>query len=192
MTVAPPPTPSSPADATPERPGLSPIQAKLANLLGAVALGVTDRMRAATDRVLVSGGETAAALVAIGMTPGLTVADLAQALGLSHPGGVRAVDRLQRDGLVARGRGTDRRNVTLTLTAEGVAMRDRVLRARAEVLAALVGGLEPAEALKLGMVLDGLVGQLAPDPVAARALCRLCAQEWCGSPGCKARRVRAT
>jgi DNA-binding MarR family transcriptional regulator len=172
-------------------PPLSPLQAKLANLLGAVSLGVADRLRAVTDAALERGGETAAALVVIGMTPGLTVADLADAVGLSHPGAVRAIDRLQRDGLVQRARGAgDKRTVSLALTPAGEAARDRVLAARAAVLAPLVHALDAGDALKVGAALDTLVGTMADTVGEARALCRLCQQDWCGKPGCKSRRLR--
>ena len=45
---------------------------------------------------------TPAALCVIGHEPGLSIDFLARVLGMSHPGTVRLVDRLETDGLIKR------------------------------------------------------------------------------------------
>ncbi len=75
---------------------------RLINLLGALATGVADRVRGAALDGTTFGGETAAALVVVGHTPGLSINQLGRVLRLSHPGTVRLVDRLANAGHVAR------------------------------------------------------------------------------------------
>src|SRR3954471_5710461 len=65
-----------------------------ANLLGAFALALADRLRAETEAAVGHSGAAAAALVTIVQFPGRTVEFLRRAVGLSHPAAVRVVDRL--------------------------------------------------------------------------------------------------
>src|SRR5262245_17019623 len=91
----------------------------LANLLGAASLGISDRVTAAADASLGLGGQTAAALVLVGMSPRTSIKKLAERLRLSHPGAVRLAERLESEGLVARHPAEDRREVRLALTRKG-------------------------------------------------------------------------
>lgn len=101
---------------------------RLINLLGALATGVADRVRGAALDGTTFGGETAAALVVVGHTPGLSINQLGRVLRLSHPGTVRLVDRLANAGHVARSLAPhDRRTVALNLTEEGQACRAALL-----------------------------------------------------------------
>ena len=67
---------------------------RLVNLLGALALGVSDQIRSAIAEGMPLGGETAAALTVIGHAPALSIDQLSRVLRLSHAGTVRLVERL--------------------------------------------------------------------------------------------------
>ena len=73
-----------------------------ANMLGAVALAVSDAIHETAREIVSHSGETPAALVVIGYGTGPSNDSLLRVLGLSHPGTVRLVDRLVKDGLVER------------------------------------------------------------------------------------------
>lgn len=78
-----------------------------ANLLGALAIAVTDRL----GESLVHSPSAAALLSAVDQfLDAPTLDGLAQVVGLSQSGAVRLVDRLERDGYVRRGHG-DRKSV---------------------------------------------------------------------------------
>ena len=85
----------------------------LANVLGALALVVTDELgRAVTDDLSDEGHASvtdAAALSALAQfLDGATVDRVHQVLGVTPSGAVRLVDRLEAAGLVTRGAGTRR------------------------------------------------------------------------------------
>ena len=75
---------------------------RTANLLGAVALALTDAMQAATQNQAPEPGGAAAAIVLLRHDPGMRIEQLRRSLGLSHPGTVRLVDRLERAGVLER------------------------------------------------------------------------------------------
>ena len=85
-------------------------------------------------------------LVAIKQAPGIGVRELAAAERVSPPAMSNSVDRLERDGLVARTPSTlDRRRVGLTLTDEGRRLLRRVRSRRTAWLAARLRQLGPEE-----------------------------------------------
>jgi MarR family transcriptional regulator, negative regulator of the multidrug operon emrRAB len=104
------------------------------NLLGAAALAITDRIGEDMRRLLDRTGEAGAAIVVLGYAPGLSVEILRQVLGLSHPGAVRLIDRLAADGHVERRKAADGRAVALHLTAEGNALRTKLMERRLDRL----------------------------------------------------------
>lgn len=88
---------------------------RAANVLGALAGTVTDQMTAAmlaaADLPARGSSSAVAALLAIDEfldTP--TVDQVRRVLGLTPSGAVRLIDRLEADGLVARGPGADGRS----------------------------------------------------------------------------------
>lgn len=147
---------------------------RTANLLGALSLAVVDRMRQATEDDLGHGGAAPAALTTIGHAPGLSNDLLGQALGLTHSGTVRLVDRLQREGLVERRPGPDQRTIALHLTDSGDRARAQLLRCRAASLAGLVEMLTAAECSTLEAILEKLLVALPKSLPDAYRLCRLC------------------
>ncbi len=165
----------------PARSSSGPTGSQAANLLGALALAVT-------DRCLPPGGGTgghpasvAAALSALDQfLDDPSIDRLAAVVGLSQSGTVRLVDRLERDGLVRRGPGEDNRVTTVALTAAGRREARRIAAARLDLLGAALDPLSPSERRTLA-VLAGkvLVGMMRP-PGATRWTCRLCDLTACG------------
>jgi DNA-binding MarR family transcriptional regulator len=148
---------------------------RAANLLGAVALAVSDGIRAATDEP--ADGLTRpepAALVTLAHHPGQSVGALARTLGLTHSGAVRLADRLVAAGLVRRMSGGPGRTLALHLTEPG-----RLAAGR------LVSVLEPDQVAVLEQLAGRLLAALTTDRASAHRLCRLCDEPLCDrDPGC--------
>ena len=147
--------------------------ANLANILGALALRLSDEMRAA----VVSDERDAtgmAALVHLSKYPGESIEGLRVPLELSHSGGVRLVDRLVNAGHVERHAGVDARSVALRLTRKGREVTLSALARRQEVLARALRSLPESERGVLGELVSRLlVHEVATEPAALRT-CRLC------------------
>lgn len=151
-----------------------------ANLLGALALVVTDRV---ADAVTETGpsATAAAALSALHQfldTP--TIDQLSQVLGLSHSGTVRLVDRLEQDGHLRRRPGVDGRSTALVLSAAGRRLAGRIARARGEVLGGTLAALSEAERDTLDELVGRLLVEMMREPGAARWMCRMCDLGACG------------
>src|SRR3954465_4169390 len=84
---------------------------RTANLVGAWALVVADAVTRTTERETGLGGAVPAALVTIGAYLDQSIEELRGALGLSQPGTVRLVDRLEAEGWVRRRPGRRPRTV---------------------------------------------------------------------------------
>ena len=142
-------------------------------------MAVAQRIENDARAVLQHSGETPAALVVIGYATGPTNDRLGKVLGLSHSGTVRLVDRLVASGLVQRGRGADRREVSLTLTARGEAKRDEVLAARHIAIAPFLSALSQDEQARLGDLLAKVLQGLEPDDGERCSICRMCDNDAC-------------
>jgi DNA-binding MarR family transcriptional regulator len=154
-----------------------------ANLLGALGLAVTDRVRSAVTEAAGGAERDATALSALlHFLVDPRIDQVAQVLGLTSSGTVRLVDRLESLGLVRRSAGDDARATTVTVTAAGRARAEAVSRARTETLERALEALSPEERDQLG-VLAGkiLVGIMFP-PGAYGWMCRLCDTDRCGRP----------
>lgn len=152
---------------------------RTANLLGAVALAVVDRIEAAARHILKHVGETPAAVVVIGYGPGLSNDKLRRILQLSHPGTVRLVDRLVSDGLVERREGRNKREVALYLTESGMAARGELMRGRLAAVRSLIEPLDPAEQGALAALLHRTLAALETTEMERYTLCRLCDDRVC-------------
>jgi MarR family transcriptional regulator, negative regulator of the multidrug operon emrRAB len=159
---------------------------RLAQLLGALSLSATDRVRARVEGELGRAGTHAAALVHLDAYPGDSIQQLSAVLAISQPGAVKVADRLVADGLVERRPGADARTLALHLTDAGRAASGRVLADRAGELAPLLAVLDPGERANLLPLLEKLVSGLADDRPGALEVCRLCDRDTCcGAPqGC--------
>ena len=166
--------------------------ARLANLVGALALALSDRMRDVTEVATGHHATAPAALVALHefLDRG-TMDQLRRVVGLTPSGAVRLVDRLVDAGLVDRRGGSDGRSVALVLTPKGTAAAQRVLAARASALDGLLGELSDGERAALTDLSEKLLASITTQRLAARDvgetpaggwLCRLCDFDACGRP----------
>lgn len=156
----------------------------LANLLGAMSLGVSDRVGEIAEASTGLGGEAASALVLIGMAPRVTIKLLAERLRLSHPGTVRLVDRLETAGLIRRESSEDRREVRLAITRKGQQLHEKLRSARQAALEDIVSALSAQQKAALEPIVARLVEALATDRIEAWNNCRLCDAKTCAARGC--------
>jgi DNA-binding MarR family transcriptional regulator len=154
------------------------------NLLGALAVLLTDELDDATHRAAGRSGATAAALAVLGQEPGQGIETLRLPLGLTHSATVRLVDGLQADGCARRGRGTDGRSVSVTLTEAGRARARAVLDGRAEVLDRALATLTRDERRALTGLLERLLPALVESDQHAERICRLCDWAVCPDEAC--------
>jgi MarR family transcriptional repressor of emrRAB len=157
---------------------------RTANLLGALALTLSDRAAAAVQAGAGVSGSDAAALVTLrNYAEGEPLDLLRRALALSHPGVVRLADRLQARGLVERHRSDrDGRAVALRLTAAGRRSADAALAARADAIDAALETLDPGQRRALTPMLELMLGAQTTDSTASLVICRLCDPDVCGHP----------
>ena len=152
----------------------------LANLLGALALILNDRVEAA----LGGRSATAAAILASLRHQGpMTGTSLARILGVAQPTCVRVVDGLAAEGLVARGPKSGR-DVNLQLTAAGAQEAERLGRARLAAIYPLLDEMTLGEGVTLGMMAAQLMAAATDSPQAARRHCRLCERSLCQGEAC--------
>lgn len=159
---------------------------RAANLLGALALAVSDRLREAAEdpRDGLAASEPAA-LVTLAHYPGQSVLSLGRTLGLTHSGAVRLADRMQAGGLVRRAGTGQGRLLALHLTEHGQQMTRRVLDRRQAAAEQLASALNPAETTALEQLAGRLLAAITTDQASARRVCRLCDEPLCASvPGC--------
>jgi MarR family transcriptional repressor of emrRAB len=159
-------------------------EARQANLLAVLALGVNDSIRDAEEAVAGHGSAAPAALVALHeFLDGASIDQLRHVVGLTPSGAVRLVDKLADAGLLTRTPGPDRRSVALRLTRRGTNVATRILAAREAVAGALLSRLSCEERQALTPLLERLLEELTATRLDERAssrrearawLCRLC------------------
>lgn len=159
---------------------------KTANLLGALALAVSDRLGAATEQG--DDGLAAsecAALVTLAHYPGQPIVTLGRTLGLTHSGAVRLADRMEAAGLARRTASGHGRALALRLTTQGQRAAMRVLARRQAAAEELVGLLYPREVAELERLAARLLAAITTDRSSAHRLCRLCDEPLCAAEqGC--------
>jgi DNA-binding MarR family transcriptional regulator len=159
----------------------SPPAGRTANVLGALALALGDRLSEATAAPAGHSQSAAAALSALNhFLDGPSIDVLRQVLGLTSSGTVRLVDRLEAEGSVTRRPGVDGRSVVIWLTPSGRRAAARVSSARADVLDRCLGVLSPAERDMLDKLSSKVLVGLMRGPGATRWICRLCDTGACG------------
>src|SRR5438067_11999319 len=156
-----------------------------ANLVGALAVAVVDRLHDARVDDDGRGPTATAALNHLRLRPGQNIDFLARLLQISHPATVRLVDRLEIEGLVARRKSrADARARTLVLTAKGRRAALAAARERLVVLDEILAPLTVAERRRLERLLEKLLTGLTDDRWDARHTCRLCDFPTCETPTC--------
>ena len=151
---------------------------RLANLLGAVVLNLSDRMTAAAATAAGVSLSGTAALVTLAESPGLGGTELGHRIGLSQPACARMLDQLAARGLVRRQEKTGR-SVAVVLTRTGRAAAARALRARQEVLTTALTRLTAGERAALEPALESLLRGLHAELRSDDLMCRLCDRACC-------------
>jgi DNA-binding MarR family transcriptional regulator len=129
---------------------------QIADRLRPVLLQVGRQLRREAREVGVSP-EQVSLLVAIKFQPGIGVRELAAREKVSAPAMSNHVDRLERDGLVARTPDEhDKRRVGLTLTDEGQRLLRRVRSRRTAWLATRLRGLTPEQLAAVDAAIEPL------------------------------------
>lgn len=135
----------------------------VADVLRPVLLRIGRELRRETRAEGVSP-EQVALLVAIKYAPGVGVRELAARERISPPALTKHVDRLERDGLVARTPSEDdRRRVGLTLTDEAQRLLRRVRSRRTAWLASRLRGLTAEELAAVEAAVEPLSRLLAEE-----------------------------
>ncbi len=154
---------------------------RTANLLGALALSLTDRT---VEAIAAAGGRSGAGAAALSalhhFLDGPSIDRLRQVLGLTSSGTVRLVDRLEQDGYVRRESGADGRATLVRLTPAGERAARAVTDARTRVLADALAALSPGDRGRLADLISPVLAGLVRGPGATRWLCRLCDLGACG------------
>lgn len=154
------------------------------NLLGALAVLVTDEMYALNTAPALAGPTARAMLNAIGQYPDASIEQLREAVALSHPAAVRAVAGLVDAGLVEKRTGVDKRSVALALTGAGRKEIKRLQSARESMLMRIVGRLDRREREVLEDLLIKILWHETRDSAHAMQLCRFCDEGPCLKAGC--------
>lgn len=156
------------------------VSDRLVNLLGVLAVGVTDRMRAAVAEAMPQGGETVSAVIVIGHAPAMSIDQLSRILRLTHGGAVRLVERLVERNLVDKQpSASDRRVMTLALTPSGLQLRDKLLALRRDALTALLKHVSPDDLAPLERIAEIIVATLPDNARSALTTCRYCDERSC-------------
>ena len=156
------------------------------NLLGALALVLSDRMTEALGSEMGKSPSAAAALSWLHHFHQQPTVDLLRrVLGLTSSGTVRLLDGLVAEGYVERGAGSDGRATLISLTPAGRAAAVQLAAARGKVLEQALGPLSSAERRSLEKLTSKLLIGLMRGPGAIRWMCRLCDTGVCwAGPGC--------
>ncbi|QKG21421.1 MarR family winged helix-turn-helix transcriptional regulator [Actinomadura verrucosospora] len=151
---------------------------RLANLLGAASLAVTDLAVGGATRAAGVSASGAGALVVLAHAPGLGVTELGRRVGLTQSAAARMLDGLEAAGLARRAPGPGR-GVQVRLTPAGEEAVDAVLTARGAPLATALAALDADERDRLAALLGKLLTGLYAEIGDAEVMCRLCDRECC-------------
>ena len=152
-----------------------------ANLLGALALVISDQTAHAAAAAAGQSVSAAAALSALHhFLDHPTLDQLHKVLGLTPSGAVRLVDRLADAGLVTRGTGGNGRSRSVILTDAGERAARQITAARATLLSNVLGELSPAERETLHSLMGRIMASVVRGKEGGAWICRLCDLEACG------------
>ncbi len=157
---------------------------RLENLLGALAVALSDTITSAVETTAGHAGAMGAALAVLAQEPGMGIEQLRVPLGRTQSATVRVVDQLAAEGYARRRPGRDQRSVAVVLTAKGSEAAARVLASRERALSDALGGLTPGERKALTASVEKVLAGLTPDRARADQICRLCDLAVCPERAC--------
>lgn len=158
------------------------VPERAANVLAAASQLVMDAVGERLTAELPHTASAPAALVTISHDPGLSIESLRLALGLTHSGAVRLIDRLEDDGLVRRHKHGERA-LRLGLTRRGRRVVARIERARMDAVADLLAVLTDDQQRQLDSILAELLAAHTRGPDDLQRICRLCSFDACEGGG---------
>ncbi|MGI9400664.1 MAG: MarR family winged helix-turn-helix transcriptional regulator [Rhizobiaceae bacterium] len=158
----------------------------LGNVLGAFSRALCDKMDSAVCSATGRNTTACYAIVQIGSEPGSSIEILRRMLGLEHSSVVRLLDRLEKENLVNRVRGTelDQRKVCVFLTDEGEREFTKILDARREVLDRVMIRVNDVEKSFLLSLIHKVMPQVVDCGDDQHIVCRLCDLEKCPQEKC--------
>jgi DNA-binding MarR family transcriptional regulator len=149
--------------------------AQCANVLGALALVVTDQSAAAMTGTTDLSDSAASAISALSeFLDHPTLDDLRKVVGLTPSGVVRLVDRLAAAGLINRAPGPDGRSRAILLTEHGQAVAAELKTARLAALQGMLAGLTATEQQTLHALLGRVMGTVVEHKSGGAWICRQC------------------
>ncbi|QTL03185.1 MarR family transcriptional regulator [Aquabacter sp. L1I39] len=160
-------------------------ETQLTNLLGAMALALSDAQDAAARAASGLGTSACSALVVLNFYPGTPIRTLAEILGLTHSVVVRLTEDLAGRGMVERSAGAkDKRQVQLRLTLLGSETAAAILDARRATLGAVLQRVPQDLRPALGDAVSHLLTALTQSRASADHICRLCDEDACPQACC--------
>jgi DNA-binding MarR family transcriptional regulator len=157
---------------------------RTANLLAAFAGEVTDVVGSVIKTHPNQTDSAAAALNIMSFWEGITNAQLARALKLSHTATVRLVDKLEARGFVEARDGEDRRVTHLHLTRAGSDAVKPALVARCTAVERYLEVLTADEERQFSRLLEKMMRPLGTDAYGVSHFCRLCDFSNCPEDRC--------
>lgn len=157
---------------------------RTANLLGALACEIAERLDDRLKNHPNDSDSSAAALNVIGFYEGCSNNALSRALKLSHTTVVRLIDKLSAQGLVERRAGADRRVVSLFLTKRGREQVQAIVKDRCHSLGEIIDVLSERQRKQLDELAEILLRSLTTTAEEADHICRLCDDTACPPENC--------
>ena len=156
------------------RAGAISMKSKVANLSGAVALMLNDKINKALGSELGVGGNASAVLITISVEPGINIERLASQLRQGQSTMVRTVQLLGRRSFIRKHPGPDRQTLGIHLRKRGYSKVAAFLDCRAEIVERAIGFapnvLRPMFDAAIESILEQSVEQVA-DRGPIRRLC---------------------
>ncbi len=166
-----------------------PDRAFAANVLGALARTITDRVDIGAVQAVGHGASTPAALSTLLFYPDRPITFLAARLRISHPGAVQLSERLAAQGLLERTPGWDGRTRLLRLTDKGEEAARDILAARREVLDRAVDALDDGAVQAFTAAADAMLEALTDTLLSSEFMCRACDELACPDELCPVERA---
>lgn len=156
------------------------------NLIGTLALKIHDLQMDATVGASGMSPTACACLISIAhQDTAQTISDIAAICGLSHSAAVRLVERLEKLRYVSKvAARSDRREVHVSLTAEGYEMRDTILRARRSAIEPVLSKISDADRQVIEQAAGIILSEMTGSRLESEQICRLCDAVACGGEDC--------
>jgi MarR family transcriptional repressor of emrRAB len=161
-----------------------------ANILGALAVLIQDRVERTWQAELDLSPMAAAALVQIEYEPGSSIELVAGRIGLTHSATVRVIDKLVERGCVDKDRAReDARAQSLKLSKSGKRLAQQLHGARNQVTDDLLSGLGPTQRRGLEEAVRAILHRCVEPGREADVTCRVCDDRRCAPDICPIRVV---